>query len=314
MIYIIFTNKLFHYLKEKVIIMRKITLLVFLFAVVGNIKAAHYEYIPLVRDGVEWGYSQQLFGKSYYRNLIQADTIVNNIAYKKFYTFKSCSETADENLAFIRESGKQVYITFNKLLMPVESLCDREYLIYDFGVKEGETITRFDWITQKSVSSTISKIDTVEIANTLRQRFWTGDKVLWIEGIGVEDGDLLRPCCSTDVSGLDTQDKLVYVKGPDGNIEYETSDAVNDPCYSGIEEVDRDDDIVIIRNGRNLEIAVNDTKFRMIELVDISGRMVWCEYLDGRGKIVLSTADYPRGIYVIVLSSNEDRITRRVIF
>lgn len=199
MIYIIFTNKLFHYLKEKVIIMRKITLLVLLFAVVGNIKAAHYEYIPLVRDGVEWGYSQQLFGKSYYRNLIQADTIVNNIAYKKFYTFKSCSETADENLAFIRESGKQVYITFNKLLMPVESLCDREYLIYDFGVKEGETITHFDWITQKSVSSTISKIDTVEIANTLRQRFWTGDKVLWIEGIGVEDGDLLRPGCSTDV-------------------------------------------------------------------------------------------------------------------
>ena len=50
------------------------------------------------------------------------------------------------------------------------------------------------------------------------------------------------------------------------------------------------------------------------ELVDISGRMVWCEYLDGRGKIVLSTVDYPRGIYVIVLSSNKDRITRRVIF
>ena len=36
MIYIIFTNKLFHYLKEKVIVMRKITLLVLLFAVVGN--------------------------------------------------------------------------------------------------------------------------------------------------------------------------------------------------------------------------------------------------------------------------------------
>lgn len=42
MIYIIFTNKLFHYLKEKVIVMRKITLFVLLFAVVGNIKAAHY--------------------------------------------------------------------------------------------------------------------------------------------------------------------------------------------------------------------------------------------------------------------------------
>lgn len=89
MIYIIFTNKLFHYLKEKVIIMRKITLLVLLFAVVGNIKAAHYEYIPLVRDGVEWGYSQQLFGKSYYRNLIQADTIVNKTLRIKSFTLLS---------------------------------------------------------------------------------------------------------------------------------------------------------------------------------------------------------------------------------
>ena len=85
--------------------MRKITLFVLLFAVVGNIKAAHYEYVPLVRDGVEWGYSQQLFGKSYYRNLIQADTIVNDIAYKKFYTFKSCSETADGFYPRIRETG-----------------------------------------------------------------------------------------------------------------------------------------------------------------------------------------------------------------
>lgn len=126
MIYIIFTNKLFHYLKEKVIVMRKITLFVLLFAVVGNIKAAHYEYVPLVRDGVEWGYSQQLFGKSYYRNLIQADTIVNDIAYKKFYTFKSCSETADENLAFIRESGKQVYITFGEFYQFNLSSCIRQ--------------------------------------------------------------------------------------------------------------------------------------------------------------------------------------------
>ena len=61
MIYIIFTNKLFHYLKEKVIIMRKITLLVLLFAVVGNIKAAHYEYIPLVRDGdIPSNYSERV--------------------------------------------------------------------------------------------------------------------------------------------------------------------------------------------------------------------------------------------------------------
>lgn len=42
MIYIIFTNKLFHYLKEKVIIMRKITLLVLLFATTRNETSKDY--------------------------------------------------------------------------------------------------------------------------------------------------------------------------------------------------------------------------------------------------------------------------------
>jgi hypothetical protein len=61
MIYIIFTNKLFHYLKEKVIVMRKITLLVLLFAVVGNIKAALSLWCETVSSGdIPSNYSERV--------------------------------------------------------------------------------------------------------------------------------------------------------------------------------------------------------------------------------------------------------------
>lgn len=277
----------------------------------GLVQSAEYEYVPLVREGTEWGYSQQLIGKSYYRNLIAGDTIVNGTAYKKFYTFQGCVATDDENLAFVREADKRVYITFNKDLMPIESLYEQEHLIYDFGVKVGETVSHFDWITQQTISATVGKIDTVEIGNTLRRRFWADDKVLWIEGLGVEEGDWMRPGCSTDGAGLDTQDRLVYVKAADGTVEYETADAVNDPCYSMIDEID-DNSWYIARQGDWLEIVCAEGEFEMVELIDLSGRVVWCDSLAGQSRVMVSVGEYPEGVYIVALSSAGKRVSCRV--
>ena len=290
--------------------MRKITLLTFLFGTMSLMQAAEYEYVPLVREGAEWGYSMELFGKSYYRNLIQGDTVVNGETYKKYYTFKNCTATEEENLAFLRETDKQVYITFNQALMPIESLYSREYLIYDFGAKVGETVSHFDWITQKQINSTISKIDTVEVGNTLRQRFWADGAVLWIEGLGVEEGDMLRPGCSTGSGGLDTQDRLVYAKAPDGTVEYATADALNDPCYSGVGEID-DDSWSVVRRDDWIEVRCAEGLFEAVELLDLSGRVL---YLSGQTTILIPTSDYPSGVYIVALSSGSRRVARRVAF
>lgn len=292
--------------------MRKITLLTFLFGTMSLMQAAEYEYVPLVREGAEWGYSMELFGKSYYRNLIQGDTVVNGETYKKYYTFKNCTATEEENLAFLRETDKQVYITFNQALMPIESLYSREYLIYDFGAKVGETVSHFDWITQKQINSTISKIDTVEVGNTLRQRFWADGAVLWIEGLGVEEGDMLRPGCSTGSGGLDTQDRLVYAKAPDGTVEYATADALNDPCYSGVGEID-DDSWSVVRRDDWIEVRCAEGLFEAVELLDLSGRVLWCDYLSGQTTILIPTSDYPSGVYIVALSSGSRRVARRVV-
>ena len=99
--------------------MRKIMWWALVWGSMGLAQSAEYAYVPLVRDGAEWGYSQELFGKSYYRNLIQGDTVVNGESYKRFYTFQGCEPTADENLAFVREADKKVYITFNINMMTI---------------------------------------------------------------------------------------------------------------------------------------------------------------------------------------------------
>lgn len=291
--------------------MRKVILLSILLGAAGWVQSAEYAYVPLVREGAEWGYSMQLFGQSYYRNLIQGDTIIRGESYKKFYTFEHCEATEDENLAFVRESDKRVYITFNQVLMPVESLYNSEYLIYDFGARVGETVTHFDWMSQTQVNSTISKIDTIEVGNTLRQRFWVGDAVLWIEGLGVEEGDWLRPGCSAGAGGLDTQDRLVYAKAPDGTVEYATADAVNDPCYSAVGET-VDDRWRIARQGDRLEIIGAEGKFDMVELLDLSGRVLWCDYLNGDRQVWIPVDGYPSGVYIVALSSGGHRVARRV--
>lgn len=292
--------------------MRRITLLAFLLGATGLVQSAGYAYVPLVREGTEWGYSQQLFGKSYYRNLIEGDTVVNGESYKKFYTFQGCDATEDENLAFVRETDKRVYIIFNQALMPVENLYGREHLVYDFGVKIGETVTHFDWITQQTIASTIDKIDTVEVGNTLRQRFWADDKVLWIEGLGVEEGDLLRPGCSTVAGGLDTQDRLVYVRAADGTVEYESPDAVNDPCYSRVADVD-DDRWYMARQGDWLEIGCVGGEFKVVELLDLSGRVLWCDSMTGEPRVLVPVGGYPAGVYIVALSAETRRVARRVV-
>ena len=291
--------------------MRKIMWWALVWGSMGLAQSAEYAYVPLVRDGAEWGYSQELFGKSYYRNLIQGDTVVNGESYKRFYTFQGCEPTADENLAFVRESDKKVYITFNQELMPVENLYSHEFVIYDFGARVGETVAHFDWMTQTQINSTISRIDTIEVGNTLRQRFWADGSVLWIEGLGVEEGDWLRPGCSGETGGLDTHDRLVYAQAPDGTVEYATADAANDPCYSGVDEVDNDS-WRMARQGDRLEIACAEGEFEVVELLDLSGRVLWCNYLSGETQVSIPVSDYPSGIYIVALSSHGRRVARRV--
>lgn len=54
--------------------------------------------------------------------------------------------------------------------------------------------------------------------------------------------------------------------------------------------------------------------YRLAELIDTTGRLVWCEYLDGEpGEVIIPTTGLASGIYVVTLTDNRGgRIVQKV--
>lgn len=95
--------------------------LITLFLVAGAyfcINAQEYEYTPLVREGIEWGYlvtsnhPDLVDGTTFYHIQFKGDTIICDTNYKKCYAYNSC-KIEDGNptvIACLREENKMVYI------------------------------------------------------------------------------------------------------------------------------------------------------------------------------------------------------------
>lgn len=134
-----------------------------------------------VSDQVLGGY----FPKRFYQN---GDTIVNG---KKYY--RVITEIVDVDL-----NGIQLYyyINFgissidyyredieNKQVWLVGSNFEHEYLIYDFGIEEGDFLPG-------DTTYVLNKIDTIELNDGLHRRFTfinrfnNSNKSIWIEGVG----------------------------------------------------------------------------------------------------------------------------------
>ena len=56
--------------------------------------------------------------------------------------------------------------------------------------------------------------------------------------------------------------------------------------------------------------------YRMAELIDTTGRVAWCDYLDGMpGEVVIPTTGFVPGVYIVALTDNRGgRIVRKVVW
>ena len=56
--------------------------------------------------------------------------------------------------------------------------------------------------------------------------------------------------------------------------------------------------------------------YRMAELIDTTGRVAWCDYLDGTpGEVIISTTGLAPGVYIVALTDNRgNRIVRKVVW
>ena len=158
-------------------------------------QGSEYEYRPFVVEGKEWT-SQEMTGKdgrtTYFiaSYLISGDAVVNGDSCKKLWRKEEGGEY--RFFRYLLERDRKVYALYE----------DYRWLVYDFGMTVGSTITSDEY------SATLESIDTLMRNGELYRRFYVNlrydnnregwhynGKNVWIEGIGSLCGPLMSFEC-----------------------------------------------------------------------------------------------------------------------
>ncbi len=301
----------------------KLLLLSVITSITPFLSAQEYEYVPLVREGVEWGYYtyKAMTGNvdyGYYRYKIEEDTLINSVLYKKLNYYESCADENPIREGYLREEDKKVYFLANWDRREwVDPENREEVVLYDFTPEQAGDIMTTNSLGYVDPESPIEKIDFVLIDGKLRKRFHFYYGIfIYIEGIGqlgADVGDLINPFLPTPTGGY-YYTYLSYLKRSDGVYEYIT-DSHDNPCIeSAIEEISSAPLHIAPYPGQWV-VTLPDGAYRLAEVIDTTGRVAWCDYLDGvAGSITIPTTDLARGVYIIALTAQSgERITCKVV-
>ncbi|MBQ0114279.1 MAG: hypothetical protein KBT10_00150 [Bacteroidales bacterium] len=192
------------------------------------------DYIPLVREGSEWCYTNGSNG-NYDKHLlvfsIEGDTIAYGRTYKILYANPKTAKTVS---CLVREEDKKVYsvelsVVFRHGGIPVDTLSDGnvEYLMYDFNdldeyVRELHALYGFD--TSKVDSyATLSADDNVLVNRNCYQLNGEYSCYKVTEGVGLY-GNYYGMVFSRALVGswirAGSPYRMIYMKNPQGDFEY----------------------------------------------------------------------------------------------
>jgi hypothetical protein len=274
---------------------------------------------PLIKDGGIWRVATisppdpPLYPGSVFKEqfLMDGDTSFNNTLYKKIYL---CDYSPSiSNKAFyggIREDSlKRVYFFldsnqyFNSFF---DSLLQyrKEYLLYDFSLNIGDT---FRVVNLQDSNLILNKIDSVLVSNQYRKRWeffsgFNGMSKVWVEGMGDLNG-LFFPF---QFDGVETFHKLTCYE--DSNLFW-TNPQLGTDCYSvGIEENNKEKYKVKVNpnptSGKlNIELAEITKETVLVEIYDISGRLIKFDEFFNQLNFSLELTDLQNGIYILNIKS-----------
>ena len=155
-----------------------------------------YEYVPIVREGVRWNYLWNFAtcdqtGSRYFIQ-IKGETKLNGKTYKRCYRtpFYALNETNDF-VGLIREENKKVYCIHYRFLNENQKDDAEEFMIYNFGAKEGETFCNVYHMDYK-----VDKIEYIRFRDGSLRKMIHAAYGKFVEGLGRVDlqnkGDLLQ--------------------------------------------------------------------------------------------------------------------------
>ena len=169
--------------------MKKIIILLIFIAFTISLKSQ--EYTPLLENNKTWNVLsvEYIPGDPYYDTTystinykLMGDTLINSQLYFKLYKNEE-EYPVNWNLnAFIREDVQ-------KRIWLLNDADEEEYLMYDFGVEQGDIVNVG---INEPVPLTVDSITEVEINGDLRQKYWLSYdnyyQETWTTGIGSNKG------------------------------------------------------------------------------------------------------------------------------
>lgn len=274
----------------------------------------NYEYEPYVKER-NFGYyhydpEDRLASDLdlYYHYFIAGEKTVNGKSYKRFVESETCNYSSGTELALIREENQRAYLLIG----------DKEWLWYDFTLEKGDVFTVAADSplnpTGEELNIPVTNAYITYIGERLRKVILLEGYSRWVEGMGTLDRLPLHPF--DPGCGADCGDKFYYQRiGDEMNyLDDRFIFTPVEPCYSSVGTVEAG----ILRVARTTEalIVTLPDGYRMAELIDTTGRVAWCDYLDGTpGEVVIPTTGFAPGVYIVALTDNRGgRIVRKVVW
>ena len=283
-----------------------------------NLHAQEYEYIPLVKPGIQiWTTTAATEGYRHYNKfaLTEEDTLIEGDTYKKLYWFQDSifNPLIAECIGGLRENFQKQVFYKGKGGYNYEEWVNG--LICDFSLSVGDTFTLnpYDYYVK------VIAIDTVEINNILRKEISIGgnfegsqEVFKFIEGIGNNLG-LLFDNIMSFITGGGSGKLLCYEHN--GDLQYMADDITNcNNPYVGLSNILAEDNpISLYPNPTNKDVNISSENIiNSIEIFNFLGQSVYKTNVKSREKII-DINSLSKGVYIIGVSTDMGYIRKKLI-
>ena len=280
--------------------------------------AQDYEYIPLVKPGLQiWTTTATTEGYRHYNKfaLTEEDTLIEGDTYKKLYWFQDSifNPLIAECIGGLRENFQKQVFYKGKGGYNYEGWVNG--LICDFSLSVGDTFTLnpYDYYVK------VIAIDTVEINNILRKEISIGgnfegsqEVFKFIEGIGNNLG-LLFDNIMRFITGGGHGKLLCYEYN--GELQYMANDITN--CgnpFVGLDDISLEDNsITIYPNPTNSEVNISSQNIiNSIEIFNSLGQRVYQSVVNSNTKTI-DISSFSNGVYILGVNTENGVIRKKII-
>lgn len=268
---------------------------------------AEYEYVPMVREGVEWEFywtenmTHNGIAKFYFNGEIE----INGFTYKKCYRLETAAYGAESTLiGFMREENRKVYS-----IVITDGEPGEEYISYNFDYDNvGETGISYLYNAGNPIQTTVTSLDYINIGNDIRKTIGFDNLPPITEGIGYtgnQHGTIISPDPLLKSCLLCYWSELIAIKDTEYNLEWRSDNYDSLKELAGTGDVESGSDGLQVMQGDGwLRIKVDCNCYRRAELTNAKGTVVDTVTLQGESEAEFTTEWLPAGVYVVSLISD----------